>query len=114
MTTSITTNPYAQTSGNAGLFTAQSNGLRQGTAFPDPSTRFRLRSGILATSETIPMWGGVGVYSQVPGVAGGPNVNLGPVVGRAVSLTDTSKPLAGFSVFDQAYGMVTTPQSTVP
>jgi hypothetical protein len=31
-----------------------------------------------------------------------------------VSLTDTNKPLAGFSVFDEAYAGITSPQSPVP
>ena len=112
-TPNFTINPYVQTVGNAGLFASQSNGLRQGTAYPDPSTRFRLRTGVLDSTETLPMWGGVGIYENVPGVAGGPNANLGVTVGRATALTG-AKALAGFSVFDQAYGMVTSPQSPVP
>lgn len=115
MTTNISFNPYVQTAGNGGLFNVSADGLRQGTAYPDPATRYALRGGILASSETLPMWGGVGVYMDVPnGTVGDPNVSLGLTMGRAVSLTDTSKPLAGFSVFDQAYGMVTSPQSPVP
>lgn len=113
MSASVSFNPYQQTVGNAGLFNAFSTGLRQGTAYPDPSTRFRLRTGVLANSETLPMWGGVGIYANVPGAPGGPSYSLGPIVGRANSLTG-SLALAGFSVFDQAYGMVTSPQSTVP
>lgn len=110
----VADNPFLQTAGNAGLFNTSSVGLRQGTAYPDPATRFALRTGYLASDETLPMWGGVGIYEDVPGVAGQPVVALGPKVGRAVSLADATKPLAGFSVFDQAYAMVTSPQSTVP
>ncbi len=113
MTAQVTFNPYLQSGGNNGLFNATSNGLRQGTAYPDPATRYALRGAILASDETIPMWGGVGIYENVPGVAGQPNPVLGPVVGRANSLTG-AKALAGFSVFDQAYGMITSPQSPVP
>lgn len=114
MSTQITINPFVTSVGNSGLFAAQSTGMRQGTAYPDPATRFRLRGGLLATTETLPMWGGVGVYANVPGGAGNPSYSLGAILGRAVSLTDASKPLAGFSVFDQAYNMVTSPQSPVP
>lgn len=114
MVASVTFNPYATSAGNAGLFNITADGLRQGTAYPDPSTRFRLRGCTLASTETLPMWGGVGVYLDVPGGAGNPNYTLGPPCGRAVSLTDTSKPLAGFSVFDQDYAMITSPQSPVP
>jgi hypothetical protein len=118
MVATIPYNPYGQMSGNAGLFNATSTGLRQGTAYADPSTRYRLRAGILSNNETLPMWGGVGVYANVPGGSminpgGAPSYTLGPLVGRATGLTGSLK-LVGFSVFDEAYAMVTTPQSPVP
>ena len=113
MTANVSFNPYLTTVGNTGLFNATSTGLRQGTAYPDPSTRWGLRGGLLAAAETLPMWGGVGIYESVPGGSGNPSYSLGPIVGRATGLTG-SYALAGFSVFDGAYGMVTSPQSTVP
>jgi len=120
MVATIGYNPYPQIAGNNGLFNATSTGLRQGTAYADPSTRYRLRAGILSQNETLPMWGGVGLYAFVPGGSlgtvgspGNPSYSLGPIVGRAAALTSTYA-LAGFSVFDEAYGMVTTPQSPVP
>jgi len=117
MVASIPYNPFGQINGNAGLFNATSGGFRQGTAMADPSTRYRLRAGILSQNETIPMWGGVGVYANVPGGDPAnltqPNVALGTIVGRATALTGSYK-LVGFSVFDEAYGMVTTPQCPVP
>jgi hypothetical protein len=105
-------NPYIVTAAQ-GMFTAQTKGLKQGTAYPDPSARNRLRGGFLDANETLPMWGGVGVYMNIPGVAGQPNVAFGTKMGRADSLTG-AKRLQGFSVFDQNYSMVTTPQNTVP
>lgn len=117
MVATVPLSPFTQTNGNAGLFNATSVGFRQGTAMADPATRYRLRAGILATTETLPMWGGVGVYAFVPGGDPAnltqPNVALGTVVGRATALTGTYS-LVGFSVFDEAYGMVTSPQYTVP
>jgi hypothetical protein len=107
-------NPFVSTQANNGMFTALSDGLRQGTAYPDPSTRFRLRGCILSQNETIPMWGGVGVFMNVPGGAPpNPNYALGPICGRANGLSG-SEALAGFSVFDQDYSMVTDPQNPVP
>lgn len=114
MTATVSFQPFAQTGGNTGLFNTASTGLRQGTAYPDPSTRFRLRAGLVATTETLPMWGGVGVYANVPGGSGNPSYSLGTIIGRAASLTSATTPLAGFSVFDEAYAGVTSPQSTVP
>ena len=113
MTASIAFNPFVVTVGNDGLFNTQSRGLRQGTAYPDPATRYALRQGLLDDTETLPMWGGVGIYENIPGASGGPNPTLGVIVGRATGPTG-SKALAGFSVFDQAYNMVTSPQSPVP
>lgn len=118
----MTVNPagsnYMLTSTSQGLFADSSaNGLVQGVAHPDPATRFQLRSGWLSGTETIPMWGGVGIYEYISGGSGTPPTapakSLGVQVGRATGLTG-SKPLQGFSVFDQAYGMVNTPSSPVP
>jgi hypothetical protein len=107
-------NPFQTTVAN-GMFNTTSVGGRQGTAYADPSTVYRLRGGILAATETLPMWGGCAVYEDVPSPGGstGPNAALGVQVGRATALTG-SKAYAGFSVFDQNYAAVTTPQSPVP
>lgn len=115
MTAVIPLNPYKTSVSNNGLFSVSTTGLRQGTAYPDPATRFSLRTGILAAAETIPMWGGVGVYEYVPnpGPPTLPSYTLGPSVGRATSLTG-SKALRGWSTYDQAYGMVTSPSSPAP
>ena len=113
MVATVTFNPFLISAGNAGLFNVDADGVRQGTAYPDPSTRYRLRGCTLASTETLPMWGGVGVYMNVPGGTGNPRYNLGPVCGRATALTGSTA-LAGFSVFDQAYDGITSPQSPVP
>lgn len=116
MSASVSFNPFLVSSGS-GLFNAESGGVRQGTAYPDPATRYALRGVTLAAAETLPMWGGVGVYMNVPGQPVGgavqPSYTLGPISGRATALTG-SFALAGFSVFDQAYNGITSPQSPVP
>ena len=109
MTANIAFNPNITTV-SAGMFNTSSVGLVQGTAYPDPAIRYKLAGGVLSNNETLPMWGGVGLYTDVPGVSGGPSTPLGTVVGRATSLSN----LTAFSVFDQAYGMINTPQSPVP
>jgi hypothetical protein len=114
MVATIPTSPY-QTTVGSGLFTTTAVGLVQGTAYPDPATRYALRGGVLAGSETLPMWGGVGVFANVPNLvtAPGPSATMGPQVGRATALTGSAA-LAGFSVFDQDYAMVNSPASPVP
>jgi hypothetical protein len=117
MTNSVSFNPMLTTN-NIGGFSTQSYGLVQGVAMDDPAVRYALAGGILATNESYPMWGGVGVYANVPALAGsstsvGPD--LGPTVGRAITLSaGASKQLIGFSTFNQATAWVSWPQSNVP
>lgn len=99
--------PYATTNA-AGSFSVQSAGYIAGTAYNDPAVRFALAGGTLASTETLPMWGGVAISENVPlstvdGTTGG-------TIGRATTTTN----ITGFSVFDQAYSWVSSPQSTVP
>lgn len=113
MTANLSNNPFLTTYGQ-GLFGTSTYGLVQGTAYPDPASRYQLRTGWLANTETIPIWGGVAVTELIPGVAGGPRFALGPQITRATTVTGGNNPINGFSVFDQAYAMVTNPTSPVP
>jgi hypothetical protein len=115
MVATIANNPYASTNA-AGSFNIKSGGLIQGTAYPDPATRYQLAGGLLATTETLPMWGGVGISELVPqsGITK-PVVALGTIVSRASTFVAyAAGQLTGFSVFDQAHAMVNTPASPVP
>lgn len=108
-------NPSATTNA-AGSFNVSSTGLVAGTYYEDPVARFALASGFLLNAETVPMWGGVAIYGDVPtgSLAGtAPAASQGLGIGRATALTG-SKALLGWSVFNQAYGMYDTPQSPVP
>lgn len=107
---------YMTTSNAAGAFTISTDGVVQGTMYDDPAAIWALRSGILATTETLPMWGGCGIYELVPSTAAGsPMEQLGSVVGRATTVDQTSNTgLVGFALFNQAHHMVSTPASPVP
>ena len=117
MATNISFNPMLTTT-NIGGFSTQSNGLVQGVAMDDPAVRFFLAGGVLATTENLPMWGGVGIYANVPALASSSTsvgAELGPLVGRATTLTAyASKQLIGFSTFNQATAWNSWPQSNVP
>ena len=109
---SITLNPII-TSNARGSFGTSWNGLIAGTAYADPSTRNALAGGVLATTETLPMWGGVGISEWIaadPMIAAG---TFGGSIRRAALLTGASG-LTGFSVFDQNHSAIQTPQSPVP
>lgn len=114
MTASLTLNPMVTTNA-LGSFNVESVGYIQGQAMDSPNARFNLAGGALAATETLPMWGGVGISNAIPGAAGGPSSTLGTLVTRATTLTKTSaNGLTGFSVFDQNHSMIQSPQSPVP
>jgi len=113
-------NPYVQTNA-AGMFNIESDGLIVGTAYPDPAARFALSGGWLATTETLPMWGGIAVSELIPterttapATPTRPDIALGSVIARATTLAAGAGTCTGFSVFDQNYAAVNSPQSPVP
>lgn len=107
MTSNISFNPFL-TSNGAGSFSVQSDGYMQGVALDDPSIRNALAGGYLASTETLPMWGGVALQELIhPSTTDG---SLGNSVGRAT----TNARITGFSVFNQAHAWVTSPQSQAP
>lgn len=105
MPSNISFNPYL-TSNAAGSFSVQSDGYVQGVALDDPAVRNLLSGGYLASTETLPMWGGILIYENVPVYDG----TIGGTVGRATSVAQA----AGFSVLNQAHNWVTSPQSQAP
>lgn len=106
MVNSVSFNPILTTNA-LGSFSVQSDGLYQGVASDDPAARFALSAGVLSNAEVLPMWGGVGIYENIP--TNGTNA-LGTTVGRATGIAN----LNGFSVFNQAHNGVATAQSPVP
>ncbi len=109
---SITLNPIVTTNAR-GSFATGWNGYIQGTALNDPSARNALAGGVLAGTETLPMWGGVGISENIPASPLTPNARFGGSIKRATLLTG-SVALTGFSVFDQNHSAINTPQSPVP
>lgn len=95
--------PYATTNA-ADSFSVQSSGFIVGTAYNDPAVRFYLAQGILASTETLPMVGGVPIVENVGAAPGAGNLTRAATVAA----------ITGFSVFDQAYNWVASPQSPVP
>lgn len=108
MVANVSFNPQLTTNA-AGTFNKQSEGYIVGTALNDPAVRNELAGGVLSTNETIPMWGGVGIFEDIPAQAS-PGDSLGPLVGRAAD----NAHLTGFAVFDQNNASINFPQSPVP
>jgi hypothetical protein len=107
----ITFNPQLVTNAQ-GSFNVESTGYIAGVALDDPSARNWLRGGILAATETLPMWGGLPISARIPPAVptDGGTSSLGATITRATTIPLIS----GFSVFNQDHSMINTPQSPVP
>lgn len=109
---------YMATTNFPGTFNVSSVGGVQGMYIDSPNNRYQLAGGVLASTETLPMWGGVGITEFVLPNTGTnpPSATLGGLISRAtlISATGVAGALTGFSVFNQAYGMVITTGSPVP
>src|SRR6516164_9655521 len=116
MTATLNAN-YMPTTTAVGTFNVTSVGYVQGEFIDDPAIRYQLAGGVLSQSETLPMWGGVGINETTTPNTGAnpPDGTQGGIISRATSVTaGAAGQLTGFSVFNQAYGMVITAQSPVP
>jgi len=108
MTANVPFNPLGTTVAG-GAFVTDSYGLVQGQVYPEPAKVYQKASGYLSSSETLPMWAGVGIYVDIPlGGVTNPRSALGGAVGRATSVALIN----GFSVW--SYAQIITPQSPVP
>jgi hypothetical protein len=118
----ININPMLTTNAG-GTFSTSLDGLMQGMTMDDPAVRNQLTGGILAPTETLPMWGGVPIGEQFP--SGVPTPPLVTTIDRALGMyvyratTAMASPaiatsMSGVAVFNQAHAMINTPQSPVP
>lgn len=115
MTANVTFNPQLTTNG-LGSFNVSSAGYIQGTALDQPAIRNSLAGGVLDTTDTVPMWGGIAITEKIPYESGShPSEPLGSLISRATTVTaNAAGVINGFSVFDQDHAMINTPQSPVP
>jgi|SRR6185312_16047658 len=113
MSAQISMNPFVTTNA-AGSFGVTTTGGIQGTLAQNPTENFRIAGGILAATETLAMYGGIAITELIPtyqtGVPTVPAPALGGVIARATAVAN----ITGWSIFDQNYAMVNTPQSPVP
>jgi hypothetical protein len=118
-TANISINPATQST-FAGTFFVSSEGYTQGDALDDPAIRFSLRGGIVSTSATVPMWGGLLVTETLTSGTGGvgataPAQNLESILSAATSLSaGNAAGYLGVTVFNQSTAMIQSAQSRVP
>lgn len=101
----ISFNPQLTTS-PANPFLIQTEGYVQGAYFDDPTTRQWLTTGMIASSVTGPVYGGMTLTENV----NAPNTNQG---GNSLVLASGYATLTAFSVFNQASNMIIVPGNSV-
>lgn len=108
MPAGITINPDLVTNA-PGTFFVSSEGYIQGFAEDDPAIRNELVSGILAATQTTPVWGGCGITESLvtAGQESGP-------IGSVLALATAAANLTGFTVYNQSHAMMSSPQSPAP
>ncbi len=97
----ISFNPQLTTS-PANPFLVETEGYVQGAYFDDPTTRQWLTTGMIASSVTGPVYGGMALTENV----NAPNSNQG---GNSLILAAGYTALTAFSVFNQASNMIIVP-----
>lgn len=125
MAGSISINPLLTTNA-AGSFNTSSEGYVQGVYLDDPALRYELAGGTYDPAATLPLLGGVPISefirdgANIVGTDPGSSNSLGPYLKRATSLAAAAAAnvstalITGFSVLNQAYQGLTTPQSPAP
>ncbi|HEX7911781.1 MAG TPA: hypothetical protein VF534_27320 [Paraburkholderia sp.] len=101
----ISFNPQATTS-PSNTFVQSTEGYVQGTTFDDTSSRMWLSSGVIASSVTQPVWGGMAITEDVATV----NANS---LGNSLVLASAAGNVTGFTVFDQSHNMIIVPGNSV-
>jgi hypothetical protein len=117
MSGSISFNP-SLTTNVQNSFLLETQGYIQGFAMDDPSARMELSGGVLASTETLTMWGGVPI-TELVNVTGTGADGLGPLLKRATVASGTGAPsgageTTAWSTFNQAHSMLITPGGLVP
>lgn len=101
----ISFNP-ALTSAPQNTFLPHTEGYVQGTYFDDPSTKNWLSSGVIASTVTQPVWGGLVVTENVATV----DKNA---LGNSLTLATAQANVTGMTVFNQANNMIIIPGNSV-
>lgn len=100
---SISFNPQLTTS-PSNTFLTSTEGYVQGATLDDTSARMWLNSGVIASTVTQPVWGGMAITESVP---------ASNSLGGNLTIASAAANVTGFTVFDQAHNMIIVPGNSV-
>lgn len=91
-------------------FQKQTQGWIQGAYMDDPTARMWLLSGLVASSVSQPMWGGMPITETVPTISNDTYQYANPPLDIPSSVSEVT----GFTTFNQAHNMMIVPGNRVP
>ena len=105
----INFNPMTTLTGS-NSFQVESQGYIQGTIMDDPVARMWLLPGLVDSSVTQPIWGGLAIEELVPA----PDAHTNGTIASPISIPSTASSVTGFTVFNRAHNMLIVPGQNVP
>ncbi len=107
---SFTAQNFMATTSPANSFLTQTQGYTQGMLLDDPSGQNWITTGIVASTQTTPIWPGLPIVETTPasdamGAAQG---------GNLITTATTIAAITGWTVINQAYNMIITNSNNVP
>jgi hypothetical protein len=110
MPSTVTFAPYGTTVSSIS-YTLQTDGFVQGVFIDSPALRYTLEGGVVASTQTAPIWGGLPLTLTVPALgSGGSSSGLGPVATTASAAGN----IDAWCLNNQAAAGVITPSSNAP
>lgn len=100
----------AKTLNGQNTFQKETQGLIQGAYMDDPTSRLWLDAGIIDSSVTQAVWGGMPITENVPSLAN----NTNQYAANPLILPSTVGAITGFTTFNQAHNMMIVPGNSVP
>lgn len=105
----FTSQNLMQTTSPQNSFLTQTQGYIQGVMWDDPTTQQWITTGMIAASETAPLWAGLPIVETGNSDTSGANQG-----GSQVSLATTIAGISGFCIANQGYNGVITNSNNVP
>ena len=91
-------------------FQLESQGYIQGAIMDDPVARMWLLPGVVASTVTQPVWGGIPITENVASLAS----SVLQTAANPLVIPTTVAEITGFTVFNRAHNMLITPGNPVP
>lgn len=110
MASTISIAPYVTTNSETS-FLLQTDGFVAGTFLDNPANRYALEGGLVASTQSTPLWGGLPITLTIAADGpGGASSGLGSLITAATAEAN----IDGWCVFNQASAGVITPSSNAP